>query len=306
MKLQGITFIATYRCNASCGHCFFGVSDSPYLAEHLIGRTFLEIGPLEWVHLSGGEPFLDPPELLSIISVIREHHPGHIGIATNGYWARDTGETAKLVSSLADQGVDGISFSVDVYHQRWVPLNRVITAAKAVRNAGMTNHSWIVASGDSAESLELARQASRESGLPLAENAVRNIGKGASRKGAGTGEIPQGLCRDLSCCLGETGPFDPKMLWIDPYGNVLICYGIIIGNVRDRSLNQIMEEYRPENNRVLSALAEEGPKGLYRLAEEKGCAPAGWFPDECALCFRSRRELRAYYPEILGPGECYP
>jgi hypothetical protein len=306
MKLQGITFITTYRCNALCGHCFFGASDSPYIDAELIGRTLEETGPLQWVHLSGGEPFLDPLKLLSLTARISGHHRGHIGIATNGYWARDTRQTEKLVSDLAGHGVDGISFSVDVFHQEWVSLDRVITGGKAVRAAGMNNHSWIVVSGNSGESLELARLASRKSGLPLAENTVRNIGKGGSCEGDGTGVIPQGPCRDLACCLGETGPFDPKMLWIDSYGNVLICYGIIIGNLQDRSLKRIIKEYRPENHPVLSALADEGPKGLYRLAQEKGRTPAGDFPDECALCFRSRRELRNFFPAVLGPGECYP
>ena len=60
------------------------------------------------------------------------------------------------------------------------------------------------------------------------------------------------------------------MVWIDPYGNVMICYGLIIGNLKDRSLGDVLRDYSVSQSPLLMVLAEEGPAGLYRRAVAEG------------------------------------
>jgi hypothetical protein len=96
------------------------------------------------------------------------------------------------------------------------------------------------------------------------------------------------------------------MVWIDPYGNVMICYGLIIGNLHADSLADILENYSVRQSPLLESLAEQGPIGLYRLALEAGWQPEGPFTDECDLCWQARYALRGSFSDTLGPDECYP
>jgi hypothetical protein len=205
----------------------------------------------------------------------------------------------------------------------------VQAAAQAVAAEGLNRHSWLVACVQKGgypeedlanrQTMVMARRLAKATGLPVAETAVRSIGRGGE-VGSGQvpvrsqgsevdtpGGIPQGLCRDLACCLGVSGPFDPRMIWIDPYANVMICYGLVIGSLRRSTLKQILEDYDPLSHPVLRSLAQRGPKGLYALAGQMGVAPGSRpFQGECDLCFHSRRALRGSFPQILGPRECYP
>lgn len=276
--------------------------------------------PIGWLHFTGGEPLLNLKHLIELTKTVRRRHSGSIGIATNGVWAKSKQKAKELVRTLKELGIDGMSLSVDAFHQPAVPLKVVENAGEAIAAAEMERQSWIVTSllsdvsPDSAvskrmdeRSLGMASSLSKQTGIPVARPIVRAIGKGSGTSGSQQDSIPEGLCRDLACCLGETGPFDPKMIWIDPYGNVLICYGIIIGTLRRNSLQEILDSYDPESNIVLKTLARSGPKGLHALAEASSQSTlAGPFRDECDLCFQSRKMLQKEHPTVLGPPECYP
>ncbi len=242
---------------------------------------------------------------------------GDIGIASNGYWGADAVRARSVVAEARGRGVSGISLSIDAFHQPGVSSAALENAAAAVAEAGMRRHSWLVLSllpGDAAEadatnraSRALAHGVSERTGLPVAEIPIRPIGRGARLGENRMQGLPDGPCRDLATCLGETGPFDPRMIWIDPYGNVMICYGIAIGNLRDAPLARLLERYDPRANPITRALAEEGPIGLYRMAVDRGQAPAPrTFRDECDLCFHSRRAMRSSFSVVLLPDECYP
>jgi hypothetical protein len=247
-----------------------------------------------------------------------------VGIASNGYWGRDPDRAKELVRCLKDLGVNGLSLSVDGFHQPHVPVEAVRTAAEAVAAAELNRHSWLVAclrtdgdpesQAENRRTLATAHRLSEISGLPVAETTVRSIGRGAGvgsaqvdLRSSPPADLPQGLCRDLACCLGESGPFDPRMIWIDPYANVMICYGLTIGSLLRSTLSEILADYDTLSHPLLRSLAQQGPKGVYTLAERLGVSPGrGPFTGECDLCFHSRRALRGHFPEILGARECYP
>lgn len=324
MNIQGISIISTYGCNLACRHCFFESDrDSAYLGPEVLEA---QLSPLRdafsWIHLTGGEPLLNQERFYRLLDVVSRYHTGNIGVATNGYWARDLEEARYTIERMLAGGVDGISLSVDVFHQSGVPLERIEYAATVISELGMDKQCWLVVSllaEDTEEailqnrkSLEMANRVSGVSGIPVAETQVRSIGRGSFVDSSGVvaseaGALPPGPCRDLACCLGETGPFEPKMVWLDPFGNVLICYGIVIGSILETPLSGILKRYNVASNPILSTLAEKGPIGLYRLAVGLGRSPGGGpFRDECDLCFQSRRTLADLYPETLGPFQAYP
>jgi hypothetical protein len=95
---------------------------------------------------------------------------------------------------------------------------------------------------------------------------------------------------------------EPGRVHLDPFGNVHICQGILIGNILRTPLKQICETYDPASHPITGPLLEGGPAGLvrrYDLGHEDGYA------DACHLCDEARRALRARFPEILQPDQVY-
>jgi hypothetical protein len=326
LVISGITWILSYRCNLNCAHCFFDVQGDLRILDHELAREALvsleQTVPLAWQHVSGGEPLLFEAELHRLLEVIQEHGSKTVGIATNGFWGDSEQRAQETVSQLKRRGVNGLCLSADDYHQSGLSIDHVRTAAEQVAAQGLNKHSFVVCCQQEGSSPSFT---GKDFALPLAPVLVRKIGRGAAvdvfDDTAQAGNIPAAPCRNLCCCLGETTPFDPQMVWIDPYGNVMICYGLIIGNLYERSLGEILRDYSVNQSPLLKVLAEQGPVGLYRLAVSKGWQPEGGFADECSLCWQARYFLRKPLSErlgpevlgserlgleILGPDECYP
>jgi len=320
MTIEGISFIATYSCNLACAHCFFDTRQgtawlAPRDIEAVLGAREARY---KWLHFTGGEPLLDPDRLFALVRAARKRHQGDIGIATNGFWGRDPREARRIAEGLADAGANGVGISVDPFHGG-VARHAAAGAARAIAAAGMRSHSYLMACsgrGEDGEGTRAAQAISAETGIPVARVEVRRLGRACgTAEGPGAADaadasdtpLPSGPCRDLATCLGETGPFDPRMVWVDPHGSVMICYGLTIGRLAESGFGRILDDYDPARDPVLDRLSREGPKGLHALAARHGVAPARRrFQDECELCFCSRLALRPLYPATLAPAECYP
>lgn len=311
LVISGITWILSYRCNLNCSHCFFDVNGPPQILDSGLAQKALsslnQSEPLDWQHVSGGEPLLFEKELHCLLEVIQASGSRAIGIASNGFWGDSKSRAKKTVALLKERGVSGVCLSADSYHQQQIPLNYIRTSAEQVFEQGLGNHSFVVSCYPAEEEPPVECE---PFAVPFAPIPVRKIGKGHSLA-VGTDpdceqKLPASPCRNLCCCLGETSPFEPKMVWIDPYGNVMICYGLIIGNLNANSLSEILEGYSIRQSPLLETLAEEGPIGLYRLAQGQGWQPNGPFADECDLCWQARNALRGDFTDTLGPDECYP
>ena len=315
MTIRGIDWILAYSCDRACPHCFFETrGNGPALSAAFVDRALGErrlMDGMFFQHVSGGEPSLFDDDLEELVRAVRRRCTMDIGVSTNGRWAADPEHAAAWIRRMAIAGATGISVSRDARHGR---QDRAALAASAVAEAGLGRHSWLMvtrAPDESEPESEGAPRGRREYGLPVADVEIRALGRGSTflRRLAKPG-LPNAPCSRLSECLGARSPFEPAMVWIDPYGNVMICYGLVIGSLREHTLAEIVAAYAPETDPVLAALAERGPIGLYRLAERLGLAESieaeSGFVDECDLCFRTRRALRPAFPATLGPDECYP
>jgi MoaA/NifB/PqqE/SkfB family radical SAM enzyme len=79
------TYLVTYRCNARCGMCdSWRMKPTAELSPADVGRIFGELGPLDVVRLTGGEPFLrdDLGDLAE--AVWRASRPRVLHVTTNG------------------------------------------------------------------------------------------------------------------------------------------------------------------------------------------------------------------------------
>ncbi len=322
MKLTGISWIPTYNCNIECAHCFFNTKIEgkiKYMDPSLIDKALLgfsETKHMFWHHLSGGEIFLDENKLINILINIRKYFKKDIGISTNGYWAQDYKKAYNLIKKLSENGITGTAISADYYHQQHLDLKGPKNLVRITKELNLNTHSYIMGARLNDDVIgakkinqlteEITLETDQEYGLPVAKAFERSIGKGSKINQPKKEGIPTGKCTELNTCLGERSPFNPAMVWIDLYGNVMICYGLKIGNIHKNSLQEIISTYTPENYPLIKDLALQGPQALYKKAKSLGYKLSDSYYDECDLCYQSRRILQKDFPEILGPKECYP
>lgn len=319
-NLTGITWITTYDCDLSCRHCFFDTTKTGrYMDPKMVEMVLSELkytDKMFWQHLSGGEIFLNPDMLFEIISILRKYFDKSIGISTNGNWYGSLERVDNILAKIKDLGVTGICVSADGFHTSDTNIGIQSELVDAIEKAGMNGHSWIVqtmleknvhnAEIENPVHKGIADKVKGHTSLPLAPTFVRSIGKGSRVNSPKKERIPHKPCMDMCKCLGTRSPFNPAMVWIDPYGNVMICYGIVIGNVYNQSINQILENYRPDMNEVLESLSSGGTYGMYQLAKKYNKNIPEYYYDGCDLCYTARSALMDVFPQILSPLECYP
>jgi len=84
-----LTLFVTGRCNLRCRHCFHWKEvaeelPGPSLADfRRLADSLARMGPLLWVSLGGGEPFLRP-DLADIARAFGRHGLRHLAVPTNG------------------------------------------------------------------------------------------------------------------------------------------------------------------------------------------------------------------------------
>jgi MoaA/NifB/PqqE/SkfB family radical SAM enzyme len=109
-----------------------------------------------------------------------------------------------------------------------------------------------------------------------------------------------------NCTVGFLGA---KGVHIDPYGNVFsgTCSGIILGNLRQTSLEDIWRGFDPRQSGLIGVLCEKGPAGLLARAQALGYEELPAYADKCHLCTHIRQFLfeRHAEPSVIGPADCY-
>jgi hypothetical protein len=319
MKIRSVDFLLTFRCPSKCKHCAYnagpGRNGQMQLedAEAYL-QDLADSHPLQSVGAHGGEPFLCFEILKGITKKARALGIRQIWVITNGYWAKSKSVAIEKLTELKEAGLTRIIFSVDGFHQEYIPLisvrNAIEVAARLDFDKICVDAYFLVA----ANATNFYDTQTRK-GLESLEN-VENVeihrhrvafeGRAASELtehvNPKTG-MPQGRCVLPSWIGGNLE--SPEGIEIDFEGNVTLCPGICIGNTKTTPLTRILEKYDVTEYPILSIIAEEGPAGLLETAIAKGFNRRKEFVDECNLCYEMRRFLRPYYPRCLSPEVCY-
>jgi hypothetical protein len=94
----------------------------------------------------------------------------------------------------------------------------------------------------------------------------------------------------------------PARVHPDPFGNVFVCQGLNIGNIREKSLRAIMENYSPFEHPIVGPLLRGGPAELARVY---GLPEREEYVSGCHLCYLVRRGLIERFHDYLGPAQVY-
>jgi len=232
MKLQGLHILLTYQCNYECDHCFtWGSSNQSgtltidRLSEIL--NQAKSVPGCEWVYFEGGEPFLYYAVLKWGVEQAKQLG-FKVGIVSNGYWATGEGDALEWLTPFKDS-VDSLEISSDVYHGADTASDQCKWAVSAAEKLGIPVGVISIAQPD------LALDSGVVGHLPEGESKVMYRGRAARKLTDPRSERP--WLEFTKCPHEDLG--EPERLHVDPFGNVHICQGISIGNLFERSLEEV-------------------------------------------------------------------
>jgi MoaA/NifB/PqqE/SkfB family radical SAM enzyme len=290
--------LLTYWCNARCAFCY--VYGGPDRGGRMAVREAVELwagldhlaarhGRQMRIHLSGGEPFGDWPQLASIVRAARD---------------------AELLDRL---GLGTLVVSTDVYHQEFVPIERVrrcVRIGRKVLGRARVRVRWW---GFLREPMDLRGlnpdEKQRAYRAALQRHKDRLTGRAAERLAP---LLPRHSAEHFENqhCAEEV--LRSRHVHVDPYGNVFpgVCNGIILGNALEQGIEGVWQRLsgRWRENPIVKAVVAGGAYELMQRARAFGYAELpGGYANKCHLCSHVRQFLvdERRWPEFVGPPECY-
>lgn len=294
MRLTGLHLLLTYQCTFECDHCF--VWGSPRqsgvmtLADirHIL-RQADELGTIHSIYFEGGEPFLYYAVLLAGVRLAKQSGH-HVGIVSNSYWATSVEDAITWLQPFVGL-IDDLSISSDEYHydealsrqarnaqlaadRLGIPLGVISIAPPAVEAAGVIGQ------------------------LPESESGVMYRGRAAEKLAAQA--VQQPWTTFTTCPYEDLR--EPGRLHVDPFGNLFVCQGIVIGNLFQTPLKDICAAYAPEAHPIVGPLSRGGP---IELVKRYALPHAESYADACHLCYEARLALRHRFADMLAPDQVY-
>ncbi len=292
MKLSGLHILLTYQCTCECDHCF--VWSSPRQRGALTAQEIDQIlqqaqeAGVKSIYFEGGEPFLYFPILVH--GVQEAARLGFsVGIVSNAYWATTVADAAVWLQPFAGRLAD-LTVSSDLWHCEKELGEEPQNAIAAAKLLGIPTGVISIAQLDESAACSKGQLEGRGEVMFRGRAASVLAPKAPTQPWASFKECPH---EDLR---------DPGRVHLDPFGNLHICQGLVLGNLFRTPLKEICAAYDPEAHPICGPLLEGGPAAL---VTEYGLTPRPGYADACHLCYEARSALRDRLPEVLVPGQMY-
>jgi MoaA/NifB/PqqE/SkfB family radical SAM enzyme len=294
MNLSGLHILLTYQCTFECDHCF--VWGSPWQSGTLSLEQISDVlkqakdANVQWIYFEGGEPFLYYAILVKGVEMATRMG-FRVGVVTNGYWARTLEDAIEWLKPLT--ALEDLSVSSDLYHYSEMMSRQAQNVNDAAKKLGIPVGTICVGQPEQAEAASSHGQIAEE-----APAAVMYRGRATKQLVARAQRMPY---QQFTECPHEDLR-EPGRAHLDPLGNLHICQGIVIGNVFEKPLKNICDEYDAQAHPICGALLNGGPLALinqYQLPHEDTYA------DACHLCYSARLQLRDEFPKVLTPDQVY-
>lgn len=330
--------LLTYACPARCAICY--VHAGPEQGGWMPVETAVSLwrsldalatahGRTMRVHLAGGEPFSNWPRLVEIIRAAREAGLTPLEkVETNAFWATEDERVRSRLATLHELGMQKLVVSSDVFHQQFVPFERVrrcVEIGREVLGRERVRVRWWDFYADPTDTAALPAEERTAVFLDaLARHPERLTGRAAATLAPRLPCGPAGAYAHENC---EREVLHSRHVHIDPDGNIFpgTCAGIILGRATEAPADgsdrcpsgcnrsnvagvwhTLAATWR--QHPVVAPLATGGPGELLRRVVPLGYRerPDG-YAGKCHLCADIRRWLveRGFWREWVGPPACY-
>ena len=292
MKLSGLHILLTYQCTYECDHCF--VWGSPRQTgtltygqiETILGQA--QDAGITSIYFEGGEPFLY--YAIMVKAVHKAADMGFsVGIVSNSYWATSVPDAEDWLRPLVGR-LEDFTTSSDLFHCEEEIGEYPQNALAAAR--------WLNIPTSLISIAQPGEESEQTIGQIDGQGAVMYRGRAAMKL---SGKVPAQPWVQFDSCPHEDLR-EPGRVHLDPLGNVHICQGLVIGNVFEKPLQEICDEYDADAHPICGPLLHGGPAALvseYNLPHWSGYA------DACHLCYEARTTLRPRFEKILCPDQMY-
>lgn len=263
----------------------------------------------EIICITGGEPMLYPILVEKIISECSRLSFSQIWLFTNGFWAHDRSKASATAVGLRKLGLTKMFFSIDFFHQGYVPIESVKNTIEASLESSLEVSIDAKFIGEPDEQNEF--NSATHSHLKSLGNLLSKV-EVIKAQPMFVGRAAESLAKHvemkpLSEILTEKCPGawaggtleSPLGIDVDDVGFVTICPCLSIGNTREFSLKKIIEEYDYQDFPIIAVVHDEGIKGLMKLASKNGFVPKMAYVNGCHLCYEARKFIRNLFPEAL-------
>ncbi len=296
--LNGIHFLLTYTCNFGCDHCFLHCSPSAkgvFTLKQLedIMENAVSMKSVDTIFFEGGEPFLYYPLMVEAMKSAR-NFGFEVGVVTNSYWATSVDDAVFWLKPLKDLGISYIGLSDDTFHYGNAEDTPPKNAHQACKQLDLDADFYCI----DAPTVKTVGQTKGKKGEPIVGGNTVFKGRAVETLTEG---LPQKNWQILRSCTREE-LINPRRVHIDPFGNVHVCQGLIIGNVFQTPLAKIMKSFDAAKHPVVGPLIEGGPACL---AEKYKVPHKDQYVDECHFCYTLRKSLLDEFPEQLAPRQVY-
>ena len=299
-----LSILTTRQCTAACDHFCVGASPKatariPVTRIHELIDEARRIPSFERVVFTGGECFLLGADLDALV-----RHAAANGFRTraitNGYWAVNDRAAHQRVETLRQAGLDEMMFSTGTFHQRFVPVARVIAGARAAAAAGILTRISIEECDQSTFDDAILRE---ELADAVAARKVFLSHDPWITDAGGRGEAGLSHERMLSGAAIDAGGGCGQVLTVitvTPDQQLLSCCGfpmeelprLRIGSVADRALDDVLRS--APNELMKMWLHVDGPAGIAEFVARH--IPGYTFrasPSICHSCVGLQRDERA-------------
>lgn len=318
----------SYWCSASCefcyvsscpAHSFWASTDRIIDGWRQLDELAIQHGARVKIHLTGGEVFGNWKLLVDVLERARQANlPAVEKVETNAFWAVDDGIVRERLTVLKELDVKLITSDADIFHQQFVPIDRVrrlvniareILGPEGIRVRWWDFYEAAVENNLDVNTLELedVRQLQIDA---LTRGRERLNGRAAVL----AAKLIQG--KPIEAFTGdacEKGILKSKHVHIDPYGNIFpgTCCGIILGSTLCENITDVYDwlDTKGPSGPILETLTTQGPVGMTELARRYGFKPlAKGYVSKCQLCYHIRWTLyqAGQFKKWLGPEQAYP
>ena len=151
--------MVNYVCSSACGHCLYKCSPSwpkEYISPETAETIFKKIRSCgcRSIHIGGGEPFLHPEKLLTILETSKTCGISVEYIETNSSWYKNHQQACELLKQVMTAGVGTILTSISPFHNEYIPFAKVKGVIAACRNTGMGVFPWIADFADDIDAFD--------------------------------------------------------------------------------------------------------------------------------------------------------